>query len=140
MRGLKVGILGVVIGCLVTAGSLYIGQTITEAKSQVRPYPKNQKGETYGSVLDAEALGGEPDLILAQGVDGTIGYVLATDLNDVPHPKTPEEAVAYEKARMERPNAVRPIPLYAADGETVIGVFHAGGPSVVIKNPPKKSK
>jgi uncharacterized protein YigE (DUF2233 family) len=137
MRGLKVGILGVVIGCVVTAGSLYIGQTITEAKNQVHPYPKNQKGETYGSLLDAASLGVEPDLILAQGVDGTIGYVRATDLNDVPHPKTPEEAVAYEKART---NAVRPIPLYAADGETVVGVFHAGGPSEVIKNPPKKSK
>ena len=66
-----------------------------------------------------------PGLILAQGVDGTIGYVRATDLGG-PQPETPEEAVALMKEREATGCTGRYIDLYAADGVTVIGRFHVG--------------
>jgi len=57
---------------------------------------------------------------LAEGEDGTIGYVKKEDLNG-PLPKTPEEAVKLNKAKPIE------IPLYKDDGETVIGKFIIGG-------------
>lgn len=86
-------------------------------------YPKNENGQTYGSAADASSPETEPDLIRAYGVDGTVGYVLRKDL-DGELPKKPEEALAMQK---NRPPGGRDIPLYDADGETVIGVFHIGG-------------
>ncbi len=88
-------------------------------------YPRNARGETFGSSLASATE--EPDLILAYGVGGTMGYVRAKDLNDVLQPKTPEEAVAYMRAKESAPYSVRNIPLYAADGETIIGVFQTSG-------------
>lgn len=63
---------------------------------------------------------GEPNLMLAEGENGTNGYVKKEDLHG-PQPKTPEEAV---KLNTTKPRA---IPLYNDDGETVIGKFIVGG-------------
>ena len=66
-----------------------------------------------------------PGLLLAQGEDGTLGYVRATDLGE-PQPKTPEEAVALMAERKASGYTGRYINLYAPDGVTVIGRFHVG--------------
>lgn len=85
-------------------------------------YPTNENGQTYGPNMGDLNLGelGEPDLMLAEGENGTIGYVKKEDLNG-PQPKTPEEAVKLNKAKP------REIPLYDVDGETVIDKFIVGG-------------
>ena len=66
-----------------------------------------------------------PGLLLAQGEDGTLGYVRVTDLGS-PQPDTPEEAVALMAAREVSGYTGRYIDLYAPDGVTVIGRFHVG--------------
>lgn len=88
-------------------------------QSEAPVYQKNENGQTYGSAANATSIETEPDLILAEGVDGTIGYVRSVDLNGV-MPKTPEEAVELMSKRTE---GVREIKLYAVDGKTVIGTF-----------------
>lgn len=83
-------------------------------------YPTNDNGLTYGPNMgDMTIILGEPDLILAKGENGTIGYAKKVDL-DGPQPKTPEEAVKLND--MYR----REIPLYDVDGETIIGKFIIG--------------
>lgn len=114
---------GVVLACAVLAAVVYFGPATAKGIGPASSYPKNQNGETYGSVLDAPLVGVEPDLIAAVGVDGTEGYVRSTELNGGPQPKSPEEAVAYMKALESAPYSVCRIPLYAADGKTVIGSF-----------------
>ena len=85
-------------------------------------YPTNENGQTYGPNMGDLILSelGESDLILAEGENGTIGYVKQEDLHG-PQPKTPEEAVKLNEAKP------REIPLYDVDGETVIGKFIVGG-------------
>jgi len=82
-------------------------------------YQVNENGQTYGSSLYAVSAETEPDLILARGIDGTIGYVYYTDLYRE-EPKNPEEAIAMQKINSRK---IRIIPLYASDGKTVIGKF-----------------
>lgn len=67
-----------------------------------------------------------PGLILAQGEDGTCGYVRATDLGE-PMPESPEAALAMQTERRASGYKGRYIPLYAADGVTVIGRFFIDG-------------
>lgn len=97
-------------------GSIHYG-----AKNMI--FPKNNNGQTYGSAADASSPEMEPELISAEGVDGTKGYVLKKDL-DGEKPKSPEEAIAIQN---RRPPGGVDIPLYDVDGETVIGVFHMEG-------------
>ncbi|EGW37004.1 blaR1 peptidase M56 family protein [Desulfosporosinus sp. OT] len=82
-------------------------------------YQTNENGQTYGSAFASSIIGNpQPDLISA-GKDGTSGYVKYEDLIG-PQPKTPEEAIAMqEMGEFEK----REIPLYAADGKTVVGTF-----------------
>ncbi|MEK4628137.1 metal ABC transporter substrate-binding protein [Solibacillus sp. FSL R7-0682] len=84
-------------------------------------YPKNENGQTYGPDISGLNPGelGVPDLILAQGENGIIGYAKKVELEG-PKPKTPEEAL---KLNNLPPRAV---PLYAVDGETIIGEFWIG--------------
>ena len=85
-------------------------------------YPTNKNGQTYGPDMGDLNLGklGEPDLMLAKGENGTIGYAKKEDLNG-PQPKTPEEAVKLTKEAKPRE-----VPLYDVDGETIIGKFIVG--------------
>ena len=84
----------------------------------------NEKGQTYGTITAATPEALYPDLVGAVGLDGTEGYVLASELHQT-QPKTSEEAAAL----MTDPDYIqgRLINLYAADGVTVIGKFRAGG-------------
>ena len=78
----------------------------------------NQKGETLGSELFLAEFGIIPDLIAAVGKDGTEGYVRALELN-VPSASSPDEVTTYNASL----SVQRTIPLYASDGETVLGDF-----------------
>lgn len=74
--------------------SVDTNEIITEENFHpTKVYQVNENGQTYGSSLYAVSLETEPDLILARGVDGTIGYVYYTDLYKE-EPKNPEEAIA----------------------------------------------
>ena len=77
----------------------------------------NHRGERYGSAKYIDI--GMLDLVLAQGINGEIGYVRASDL-DEPDPKSPEEAANYTPFS-------RTINLYTEDGVTIIGAFTVGG-------------
>lgn len=84
-------------------------------------YPINDNGQTYGPNMgNATIILGEPDLQLAIGENGTIGYAKKVDLEG-PLPKTPAEA-----ARLSTEVKPREIPLYDVDGETIIGKFIVG--------------
>jgi hypothetical protein len=93
----------------------------------------NEQGQTYGTLLDGPA-GVEPDLIEAEGDDGEIGYVLGDDL-DGPDFSSPEEALAWQNSQSKRSTDAT-IPLYAEDGETVVGSFTLSPTEVV--NPGSK--
>lgn len=82
-------------------------------------WPKNARGLTYGSAADAKSPQDEPDLIRATATNGKVGYVLKTDL-DGPMPSSPEEALAQQAANAGK---TRVIPVYEADGTTMIGEF-----------------
>jgi len=82
-------------------------------------YPVNAHGETYGSVASAARPEHEPDLARAVGDDGQIGYLRRQDLAP-PSFTSPEEALAWQRGPGSRPEK---IPLFAADGRTVLGTF-----------------
>jgi len=78
---------------------------------------RNENGEIYGSELFLSEVGIQPDLILAEGNGGQVGYIRAIDL-DAKDVTTPEQAIEYEK------NGLYSIPLYESDGKTIIGTFY----------------
>lgn len=85
------------------------------------PLLRNEEGLTYG----LEAFGA--DLILVEMENGETGYVYKEDLlTEGDLVNTPEEALAWNKEKdklMEKQGYVKKIPVYASDGETVVGVF-----------------
>ncbi len=91
---------------------------IIKVNSGIEGYKVNNKGESYGSALDENSIGGEPDLIKAVGIGGIHGYVKANDFeidND-----TPKEAGINSFSNGESEDIT--IPLYNKDGD-VIGKF-----------------
>jgi len=121
--GVRTVIIGITLAAGIITGTLFFGPAIAMnlSKQSYTPapvFPRNESGQTYGSNAFVNSPDQEPDLVSAVGVDGTEGYVRSEDLNrDLP--KTPEEAVAYNK----KLKAERKIPLYDVDGKTVIGEF-----------------
>lgn len=96
----------------------------------------NENGEIFGSALLLEEIGVSPDLILAVGTNGKIGYLKAADLN-MSSITTPEQAVAYAsfiESQMNTQSLLQPptIPLYESDGVTVIGEFELSYPDEII--------
>lgn len=93
-------------------------------------YEVNQAGQTYGSAMYAASPEKEPDLVLAEGLDGTQGYVYSSDLN-ADMVDSPEEALLlikkykemWENAPVGEVVVARYIPLYDSDGKTIIGDF-----------------
>ncbi|WP_018306143.1 hypothetical protein [Desulfitobacterium hafniense] len=119
---------GLVIGTLFYSSIPALGSNFGELNKDGNYVLKiNQSGETYGSMAGASSYEQIPDLILAEGIDGTVGYVKNLDLNQG-LPKNPEEAVAYMKNLKD--NGFRKIPLYAVDGKTVIGEYQVGTPQI----------
>lgn len=79
----------------------------------------NDSGETLGSALGANTVEELPDLILSYGTEGQVGYVAAADLYPT------HETRSIETSNSDVP-APRNIPLFDADGETVVGEFRIG--------------
>lgn len=108
------------------------GSAVAVSAAASPQYEVNARGITYGHVDPriSPALQEIPQLIAAIGIDGTEGYVYASDL-DGEQPQNPEEAIKYmenleievARARAARSIYFRTIPLYASDGVTVIGEF-----------------
>lgn len=91
--------------------------TVTRSMEEMAPIQRefaiNENGQTYGSGWIAET----PDLIKAIGVGGVSGYVYNADLLSLGDKSSPNDM----------PSAIPDfIPLYAEDGETVIGKFLIG--------------
>lgn len=90
----------------------------------------NENGQTYGKDSHANISGEEPDLIYAEALDGTRGYVYASDLN-ADRANTPDELLVLNAKYQEIWNnapagevvIARFIPLYESDGITIIGEF-----------------
>jgi hypothetical protein len=95
---------------------LCIVPAFAEDYTQNSTYLINGNGETYGTAIQAKFVGYEPDLILAVGVNNTVGYVRIADLDD-------SVSSPLEIRNSSMNNANRYIPLYKADGETIIDVF-----------------
>jgi hypothetical protein len=124
--GVKTVVIGVALVGGMVVGTFNICPTIarafsnpTQSLSSAPVFPRNQSGQSYGSDMHSTSPATEPDLVLACGTDGTIGYVKSSDLYGT-QPKTPEEAVAQNP----KVGDVKQIPLYASDGKTVIGKYN----------------
>ncbi len=96
-------------------------QLLNQSLAPAPQYPQNASGETFGSLLYATSSETAPDLVKAIGVDGTEGYVRASDLIGE-LPDTVEEALAQE-AKLADMTDGWTIPLYKEDGKTVIGEY-----------------
>lgn len=83
-------------------------------------FPKNSKGMSYGSELQANTPDQAPDLILAIATNGKEGYVRRVAL--YPQlPVTPDDALRQQSQDDAR--QPRTIPVYTQDGTTIIGYF-----------------
>ena len=89
----------------------------------------NRKGEIYGSKYFLNEIGVEPDLILAEGNQGIIGYVRASDLED-PSVNSPEEAIQYMESLVQ----TRTIPVYDESNEIVIDTYTIDNRGIVSAN------
>jgi hypothetical protein len=98
-------------------GATYVSTEVTE-------WGVNANGDTYG----IENVYGSPDLVAVTSDDGRQGYAYADDLlhGGGPGPTSPADATARQEANAGK---VLSIPVYEADGETVIGQFSLGGGS-----------
>lgn len=77
-------------------------------------YPRNSKGETYGSIALHAYVGYDPDLVAARGTRGESGYICRADENNIPHDLPKDEC----------PHTFT-VPLYDAE-HTVIGEYEIG--------------
>ena len=83
------------------------------ATGRISPWGINADGKTFG-VPNSHGL---PDLVAVVATNGEEGYVYATQLQGGQHePSSPQEAAT------TRPT-LRSIPVYTADGHTVVGEF-----------------
>ncbi len=112
---------GLAIGLGVNSAPSHPADAAASAPNNPAPvFPKNESGQTYGSIANVTSVSQYPDLVLVQDTAGHDGYVLATQLNG-PTPSTPQQAIAMN------PTGPRTIPVYASNGKTVIGKFVVGG-------------
>lgn len=89
----------------------------------ITEYPVNADGLTYGSLLYANDIGEQPDLISAVGTDGTTGYILRKDFD--PELYTMDAVLAWQAALVKDDK----IPLYDLEGNQ-IGEYAMGVPQV----------
>lgn len=98
--------------CLGALLSLW-GAFVFVAEAAPVEFGTNASGQKYGVELFSET---NLDLIAAVGTDGAQGYVRAEDLEES-NPASPAEAL------VESSKDAFLVPLYANDGETVLGSF-----------------
>lgn len=85
-------------------------------------YPVNAAGQTYGApAYDSDLELGRPDLMLARGIGGAVGY-LNLEESGGPTFTDPDEAAEYSRSH---PRTIY-YPLYDRDGVTVVGFFRNG--------------
>lgn len=85
------------------------------------PYPVNALGMTYGSGMNIDEKNPGPDLVAAFASNGAFGYVYAAD-----RPQ-PADTLVTDPSAESRDST---IPVYAADGKTVVGEFNITGGAV----------
>lgn len=92
-------------------------------------YPKNSKGETYGSRVYREYVGHLPDLIAAVATDtGASGYVESNFMNGyLGYPYVingvPDDIDKYMEWRKNQPAELK-FPVYDAEHEQILGYFY----------------
>lgn len=91
---------------------------LVKVSTRTTGYRVNKQGETYGSALDEEVIGGEPDLIEAVGIGGVEGYVRASDFEI--EDDTPQ--IAAKNSISDGEDSCEIIDLFDKDGN-VIGKF-----------------
>ncbi len=102
-----------VAAIIFTSVNFYFGKT--------KGYSRNQFIKNTNDKLPAIEVGNAPELIKAYGNDGSIGYVLTTDLEGY-KPKNPKEALELQAKSKNG----REIPLYYSSGKKVIGKYIIG--------------
>lgn len=95
--------------------------TATYMHLQSTAWAVNAKGDTYG-VVNGD---GTPDLVAVEATNGRTGYAYARDLAGAEGPRftSPADALAWQAAHQGTSVS---IPVYEADGETVVGEFVIG--------------
>lgn len=95
------------------------------AAAIVPTYPKNARGQTYGSVSDAVLPQHEPDLIRVRAASGKEGYVAKETLDEAigAHVSSPAEAVAWQRRQDAATWNTLTIPVFKSDGTTQVGTF-----------------
>ncbi|KAB2812284.1 hypothetical protein F9L07_10855 [Pimelobacter simplex] len=79
-------------------------------------FPTNAAGQTYGSDAKAQTIEEAPDLIAIATDEGRMGFARKADLW-APPPKTPEEAVEYERMLAEK--GAQPIAVFDLQGNRI---------------------
>lgn len=116
--------------CTATANMKLDGPIIhsmTEDNSELYEIKKNEFGEIYGSEVFLNEIGVQPDLILAQGDNGVVGYVRAEDL-DKDDVACPEDVLIKQ---MEA-SGERIINLYDDDGRTILDTYTVKRGEVIV--------
>ncbi|KMY50216.1 hypothetical protein AC625_12495 [Peribacillus loiseleuriae] len=110
-----------ILASTILLSMLFACQSIKDTSDLVIPtkdsiisdgYPTNENGQTYGPNMENLMLV-EPDLMLAEGVNGVLGYIYQPE-----GISSPSELDAYNKSFKES------TPLYLQDGKTIIGTFY----------------
>ncbi|ADC52385.1 hypothetical protein BpOF4_21949 (plasmid) [Alkalihalophilus pseudofirmus OF4] len=114
-----VGIISISIGLYLSFSNTQHSDEHSDLTDESPDYPINEQGQTYGKAPYSEGPVKEPDLIMAEGEDGVIGYVRAIDLDN--NNSTPNQSIEDQK-EIER-EGYRSIPLFEYDGKTVVGEF-----------------
>ena len=102
--------------------SPYVGGDLRAVNQleEVKAFPVNENGDTYGTVRTAKLVGYKPDLIAAVGNGGVEGYERMDDMR--PNITSEADIEAYYEKLENDPD----IPLYDMNGN-VIGTFTIGG-------------
>lgn len=126
-RTAKVASVSAVFAAAVVVGTVAASGSSTTAES--RDFATTEDGRTFGKLpVDGEALpiNGIPDLVAVIADNGVTGYVEREALFGIEgEPQTPEEALAQQTQGLEEER----VPVYAEDGETVVGEYTIGGES-----------
>jgi hypothetical protein len=129
---MKRKIFGLCFGTLVLSMiiAFYCGISGKFDVNAAEEYKTNKDGLTYGSSMYSSSPESEPDLILAETLDGKEGYIYKEDLN-YGQVDSPEKLLSLDKQNQKIwDNApagevvvAKYIPVYKLDGKTIIGEF-----------------
>lgn len=129
IRGLLSGsVVAAALAAGVVGGSA-VGDSVSDSSRPVpaageKPaptYPKNDRGQTFGSDIDAPNPAQGPDLVRVYATNGKVGYVYSEQLNG-PSFSSPQAASAWSAGA----RVASTIPVYESDGVTQIGDFRIG--------------